>query len=251
MSDLTDRERKRYTRNLILEEIGEAGQLKLKAGKVLVVGTGGLGSPALYYLAAAGVGTLGVMDNDCVDLSNLQRQIIHSMEDLGKPKTVSACEKLAKLNCEINIVPVQERLTPENVGRIMDGYDVVVDATDNFPTRFVLNEACVKAGKPFVHGGILGFVGQAMTVVPGRGPCWQCVFHEPPPSGTVPAAPGVLGAVAGTIGTIQAAEVVKLLLGTGKLLVGRLLIYDALEALFREVQVKRDPRCPVCSGILI
>lgn len=247
MSGLTDGERERYKRHLVLDEIGESGQLKLKAGKVLVVGSGGLGSPVLYYLAAAGVGTLGVADNDSVDLSNLQRQILHNTEDLGKRKTVSAGEKLSRLNPGVRVVPVGERVMAENAAGIVAGYDVVVDATDNFPTRFILNEACVKAGIPFVHGGILGFFGQAMTVMPGKGPCFQCVFREPPPAGAVPAAPGVLGAVAGTIGTIEAAEVVKILLGHGKLLVGRLLMYDALEASCREVQLKNDPQCLVCG----
>ncbi len=249
MNGLTDQERKRYTRNLVLEEIGEAGQLKLKAGRVLVVGTGGLGSPALYYLTAAGVGTLGIVDSDQVDLTNLQRQIIHSMDNLGQAKTVSAYEKLARLNSDIRIVPVQERVTTENACRIIDGYDVVVDGTDNFPTRFILNSACIKTGRPFIHGGILGFTGQAMTVVPGRGPCFQCVFQEPPSPGTVPESPGVLGAVAGTIGTIQAAEAVKILLGTGQLLIGRLLIYDALQLSFREVQVKKNTACPICKAL--
>ncbi len=247
MNSLTDQEKQRYTRHLSLPEIGEAGQLKLKGGKVLVVGAGGLGSAILYYLAAAGVGTLGIVDNDEVDLSNLQRQILHNTGDLGRPKVDSARDKLTWLNPDTDVIAFRERLTADNAREIMSGYDVVVDGADNFATRFILNETCVSSGIPFVHGGILGFFGQAMTVVPGQGPCLQCVFRELPPSEAVPAAPGVLGAVAGNIGTIEAAETVKLLLGTGRLLVGRLLMYDAMDASFREVAVKRDPQCPVCG----
>ena len=248
MSTLSEHERKRYKRHLVLDEIGESGQLQLKSGKALVVGSGGLGSPVLYYLTAAGVGTIGVVDNDVVEISNLQRQILHSTPDLGQPKTVSAYEKLAKLNPETKILTVNERLTAKNAGDIIGGYDVVVDATDNFPTRFILNEACVKAGVPFVHGGIMGFFGQALTVVPGSGPCFACIFREPPTPGTVISEPGVMGAVAGTIGTVQATEVIKFLLGKGRLLVGRLLMYDALEASWREVAVKRDPECQICGS---
>lgn len=246
MNELSDLEKKRFTRHLVLSEIGEKGQLKLKKGRVLVVGTGGLGSPILYYLAAAGVGTLGLADDDVVDLSNLNRQILHSTPDIGREKILSAQQKLISLNPEINIIPISGRVTEDNVGTVTADYDMVVDATDNFATRFVLNEACVNAGKPFIHGGILGFTGQAMTILPGRGPCFRCIFHEPP-TGAVPTAPGVLGAVAGTIGSVQAVEVVKLLLGQGLPLVGRLLIYDALEMSFREVNVQRNPDCPVCG----
>jgi len=244
---LSAKEKQRYHRQLIMSEIGEAGQLMLKAGKVLVVGTGGLGSPVLYYLTAAGIGTIGFTDYDSVDLSNLQRQVLHRTPDLGKPKAVSAFEKLSALNPEIRLVPAGERVDRENAGHLISGYDVVVDCTDNFPARYILNEACIKSGKPFVHGGILGFFGQAMTIVPGKGPCFQCVFREPPPPEAMPHPPGVLGAVAGTIGTIQAAEVIKLLTGRGRLLTGRLLMYDALEASFREVEVKPDSDCPVCG----
>lgn len=249
MNGLNDSERQRYVRHLVLEQIGENGQTKLKDGRVLVVGTGGLGSPVLYYLAAAGVGTVGLVDNDRVELSNLQRQILHRTGDLGKPKAISAYEKLADLNPEIEITAVQERLTKENAAGLIEGYQVIVDATDNFLTRFIINRACVEAGKPFVHAGILGFFGQAMTVLPGQGPCFQCLFRKPPLPDPDSAAPGVVGAVAGTMGTIQAAEVLKLLLGSGKPLVGRLLMYDAMEGSFREVQVKRDPSCPVCATV--
>lgn len=249
MSSLTTEEEKRYTRQLKLEEIGVPGQLKLKAGRVLVVGAGGLGSPVLYYLAAAGIGTLGVVESDTVDLSNLQRQILHHTGDLGREKSVSALEKLSRLNPEINIKTHATRLTAENAAQAAADYDIVVDCTDNFPTRFILNEVCVKTGRPLIHAGILGFFGQAMTILPGRGPCLRCLFRELPPPEAVPEAPGVLGAVAGTMGTIQAAEVIKILLGTGRLLVGRLLMYDALEASFREVQVRKDPQCPACGHI--
>ncbi len=245
---LTAKEKQRYHRQLTMKQVGEAGQLKLKSGSVLVVGTGGLGSPVLYYLAAAGIGTLGFTDYDSVDLSNLQRQVLHSTADLGRPKSVSAFEKLFALNPEIRFIPARERIERDNVDIIISGYDIVVDCTDNFTARYILNEACVKSGKPFVHGGILGFFGQALTIVPGQSPCFRCIFREPPSPETQPNPPGVLGAVAGTIGTIQAAETVKLLTGTGRLLTGRLLMYDALEASFREVAVKSDPDCPVCGG---
>ncbi len=249
MSGLSDQERERYRRQLALDEIGTAGQLKLKDGRVMVVGSGGLGSAVLFYLAAAGVGTLGVVDYDLVDLSNLQRQIMHSMDDLGSPKTVSAGQKIARLNPDVRVAEIRERITAENAGELTAGYQVIVDGTDNFPARFILNEICVKTGKPFVHGGIHGFTGQVMTVLPGRGPCYRCVFRHAPAAEASLAAPPVLGAVAGTIGTIQAAEVVKILVGTGELLVGRLLVYDALAGSFREVQVKSDPSCPVCRAL--
>lgn len=249
MSTLSEHERERYMRQLILEEIGESGQLKLKDGKVLVVGTGGLGSASLFYLAAAGVGHLGVVDSDLVDLSNLQRQILHNTDDLGKPKIKSACEKLRRLNPEITVESFRERLGAQNTAGIIAGYDVVIDATDNFPSRFILNDSCVKAGKPFIHGGIKGFFGQVMTILPGRGgPCYRCIFRNPPEAGAVKEPPGVLGSVAGTIGTIQAAEAIKILLGIGEPLSGRLLTYDALGNTFREVQVKRNPNCDVCGS---
>ncbi|PKM44992.1 MAG: adenylyltransferase [Firmicutes bacterium HGW-Firmicutes-8] len=249
MSTLNENERKRYMRQLMLDEIGEAGQLKLKEGKVLVVGTGGLGSASLFYLAAAGVGHLGVVDSDSVDLSNLQRQILHNTDDLGKPKIESACEKLSRLNPEIIVEGFRERLGTQNTAGIVTGFDVVIDATDNFPSRFILNESCVRTGKPFIHGGIKGFFGQVMTIIPGRGPCYRCIFRNPPEAGAVNEPPGVLGSVAGTIGTIQAAEAIKILLDVGELLSGRLLTYDALGNTFREVQVKKDPNCSVCGDL--
>lgn len=249
MTLLTEQEKKRYYRHLVLSGIGEEGQLKLKQGRVLVIGSGGLGSPVLYYLAAAGVGKLGVVDCDTVDLSNLNRQILHNTGDLGKPKTASAYEKLSRLNPDISICTTNVRLTAENAAELISDYQVVVDATDNFPTRYILNQACANQRIPFIHGGISGFFGQVTTIIPGQGPCFQCLFRDPPPPEALPAAPGVLGAVAGTIGTIQAGEVVKIILGTGRLLTGRLLMYDALEMSFREIAIKRDGGCTVCGGL--
>lgn len=239
----------RYSRHIILPEVGGEGQEKISKGKVLVIGTGGLGSPVDFYLAAAGVGTIGIIDDDVVDLSNLQRQILHSTKDIGRPKVESAKEKLLALNPDCNIVTYHERLMAHNILDIIKDYDVIVDGTDNFATRFLTNDACVMAKKPFVHGGILRFNGQALTVIPGEGPCFRCIFHEPPPEGSVPTCSqaGVLGVLAGTIGLIQATEVLKLLLGKGEPLVGRLLMYDALDMRFREVQVKKNPACPVCG----
>jgi len=239
----------RYSRHIILPEVGGEGQKKINEAKVLIIGTGGLGSPAAFYLAAAGVGTLGIIDDDVVDLSNLQRQILHSTKDIGRPKVDSAKKKLVELNPDCNVVAYRERLMAHNIMEIIRDYDVVVDGTDNFATRFVTNDACVITNKPFVHGGILRFTGQALTILPGEGPCFRCIFREPPPQGSVPTCSqaGVLGVLAGTIGLIQATEVLKYLLGQGDLLVGRLLMYEALPMKFREVQVKKNPACPVCG----
>ncbi len=248
--DFTQEQIVRYSRHIILPEVGGEGQSKINAGRVLVIGTGGLGSPVAYYLAAAGVGTLGIIDDDVVDLSNLQRQILHSTKDIGSPKVNSAKEKLNALNPDCRVVTYRERLMAHNIMEIIKNYDIIVDGTDNFATRFVTNDACVITNKPFIHGGILRFAGQAMTIVPGRGPCFRCIFVEPPPQGSVPTCSqaGVLGVLAGTIGLIQATEVLKYLLGKGDLLVGRLLTYDALAMKFREVQVKKNPNCPVCGA---
>ena len=239
----------RYSRHIILKEVGGKGQQKLRESKVLVVGAGGLGSPVLFYLAAAGIGTLGVVDNDTVDLSNLQRQILHRTADIGRPKVESAKSTLEALNPGVNVVTYPIRLGPENVMEIIRDYDVVVDGVDNFPARFLLNDACVMAGKPMVEAGILRFDGLAMTIKPGEGPCYRCVYASPPPAGAVPSCQeaGVIGVVAGILGTIQANEVIKLILGIGEPLVGRLLIFDALETKFREIKVNRDPHCPGCG----
>lgn len=240
----------RYKRNVLLPGVGLEGQAKLAQAKVLVVGSGGLGSPVDYYLAAAGIGTIGIVDADCVDLSNLQRQILHSTDDLGRPKVLSAAEKLRKLNPHIKVIPHQEMVTTDNVLEIIEDYDVVVDATDNFPVRFALNDACVVTKKPFFHGGVLAFYGQALTYIPGQGPCYRCIFRQPPPVGAAPTSAeiGILGAVAGTIGVIEANEVIKYILGVGRLLVGRILTYDALEMKFNEVEVGADPHCAACGN---
>lgn len=232
-----------------MPEVGGEGQKKIMQGKVLVLGAGGLGSPVALYLAAAGVGTLGLVDDDKVDVTNLQRQVLHFTDDIDRPKTKSAGEKLAKLNPEIKINEYQTKITSENINDIIKDYDIIVDGTDNFPTRFLVNDACYFAKKPLVHGAILRFDGQIMTIVPDEGPCYRCIYREPPPAGIVPncSQAGVIGSVAGIVGTIQANEALKILLGVGKTLVGRLLIIDALDTNFRQINTKKDPRCPLCG----
>ena len=249
MSSLTQDEILRYSRHLIMPEVGVEGQMKLKAGKVLLIGTGGLGSPAALYLASAGVGTLGLIDFDNVDFSNLQRQIIHSTRTVGKPKVESAKERLLEINPNVNVVTYNEMLTKDNVMRIIKDYEIILDGTDNFQTRYLVNDACVFTKKPFVYGSIFRFDGQATVFYPGKGPCYRCLFAEPPPPGMVPscAEGGVLGILPGVIGVIQATEVVKILLGKGDLLIGRLMLYDALKMNFREVKFRRNPKCPVCG----
>lgn len=239
----------RYSRHIILPEIGGAGQKKINESKMLVLGAGGLGSPVAFYLAAAGVGTLGIMDDDNADLSNLQRQILHNVNDIGKPKSQSAKEKLSLLNPDIEIIEHRTRVTSQNAFELFEPYDIVIDGTDNFPTRFLANDACVMLNKPLVHGAILRFDGQLFTIMPNDGPCYRCIFREPPPPGAVPNCQqaGVLGAIAGTIGTLQATEAIKIALGKGNLLKGRMLVFDALDMAFREVKVRRDPNCPVCG----
>lgn len=239
----------RYSRNILLSEVGETGQKKIRAAKVLIVGAGGLGSPVAYYLAAAGVGKIGLVDYDCVDLSNLQRQILHRTEDVGRLKVESAREKLLALNPNIEVETFPFSVKAENVMTILNGYDLAVDAVDNFNTRFLVNDACVLQGKPYFHAGVLRFYGQALTVLPGKGPCYRCVFRKPPAEGAAPtcATAGVLGAVVGVAGSIQATEVIKYVLGAGSLLVGQLLTFDGLTMSFDSVQVVRDPKCPVCG----
>jgi len=249
VAQLTREEILRYSRHLIMPEVGLKGQERLKDAKVLCVGTGGLGSPLAMYLAAAGVGTIGLVDFDVVDESNLQRQILHGTGDVGKRKVESARETLADVNPNVNVVLHEERLTSENALRILEPYDVVADGTDNFPTRYLVNDACVMLGKPNAYGSIFRFEGQASVFAHGDGPCYRCLYPEPPPPGMVPscAEGGVLGILPGVIGVIQATEVVKLALGIGEPLVGRLLLYDALEMQFREMKIRRDPACPVCG----
>ena len=246
---LTQDEILRYSRHLIMPEVGVEGQEKLKAAKVLLIGTGGLGSPAALYLAAAGVGTLGLIDFDVVDFSNLQRQIIHSTRGVNKPKVESAKERLAEINPNVNVVTYNERLSKDNALRILKDYEIVLDGTDNFQTRYLVNDACVFTKKPFVYGSIFRFDGQATVFYPGKGPCYRCLFAEPPPPGMVPscAEGGVLGILPGVIGVIQATEVVKLIIGKGEPLIGRLMLYDALKMNFREVKFRRNPKCPVCG----
>lgn len=243
-------QRARYSRHLLIPEVGESGQLKLLDSRVLLIGAGGLGSPASLYLAAAGVGTLGIVDADVVDDSNLQRQIVHSTERLGEPKVASAKRTIEALNPDVEVVPYEERLTSENVDRILGaGWDVIVDGADNFPTRYLVNDASIWHGIPVVHGSIYRFEGQVTVFKPQAGPCYRCLFPQPPPPELAPscAEGGVLGVLPGIVGSLQANEALKLLLGKGDQLVGRLLLFDALATSFDEVQIKRDPGCPVCG----
>jgi adenylyltransferase/sulfurtransferase len=246
---LSNEEIARYSRHLILPEVGMEGQQKLKAAKVLCVGTGGLGSPMALYLAAAGIGTLGLVDFDVVDSSNLQRQIIHSTKDIGRKKLDSAEEKLVALNPALKVVKHETMLSSANALEILQGYDVVADGTDNFPTRYLVNDACVLTGKPNVYGSIFRFEGQASVFATEQGPCYRCLYPEPPPPGLVPscAEGGVLGILPGLVGVIQATEVIKLILGKGDSLIGRLLLVDALNMRFRELKLRKNPECPVCG----
>nr|MDQ3043769.1 molybdopterin-synthase adenylyltransferase MoeB [Chloroflexota bacterium] len=246
---LTADQRRRYSRHLLIPEVGEAGQRKLLDAKVLLVGAGGLGSPAALYLAAAGIGTLGVIDADTVDDSNLQRQIIHTTERVGMAKVDSARISIEALNPDVQVIGHQERLTKENVLELFAPYDIILDGTDNFATRYLINDACVLLGKPNIHGSIFRFEGQATTFIASQGPCYRCLFPTPPPPELAPscAEAGVLGLLPGTIGLLQATEVAKLVLGIGEPLVGRLLTYDALSTEFRTLKLSRDPACPMCG----
>jgi adenylyltransferase/sulfurtransferase len=250
LPELTRDELSRYARHLILPEVGVEGQQKLKAARVLCVGAGGLGSPLALYLAAAGVGTLGLVDFDVVDASNLQRQILHTTGDVGRKKLDSAEEKLAALNPAVHVVKHETMLSSTNAMDILKDYDIVADGTDNFPTRYLVNDACVLLGKPNVYGSVFRFEGQASVFATREGPCYRCLYPEPPPPGTVPscAEGGVLGILPGLIGIIQATEVIKLILGKGEALVGRLLLVDALSMRFRELKLKKNPECPVCGA---
>jgi adenylyltransferase/sulfurtransferase len=240
---------RRYSRHLIIPDVAMAGQKRLKNSKVLAIGAGGLGSPTLMYLAAAGVGTLGVIDFDTVDESNLQRQIIHGQSDIGKSKAQSARETVLEINPLINMIVHEERLENDNVFEIFSQYDLIVDGTDNFATRYMVNDACVLLNKPYVWGSIYRFDGQASVFWAENGPCYRCLYPEPPPPGMVPscAEGGVLGVLCASIGSVQATEAIKLLTGIGEPLVGRLMIYDALEMTYREVKIRKDPECPICG----
>lgn len=246
---LSQQQKQRYSRHLLIPEVGVAGQAKLLDSKVLLIGAGGLGSPAMLYMAAAGVGTIGVVDFDTVDLSNLQRQVVHTTERVGRRKTESAAETVRALNPDVTFVPHEEMLTGDNVERLISGYDVVLDGTDTFETRYVLNDAAVKAGIPVVHASVFRFEGQLTVFKPFDGPCYRCLYPTPPPPELAPgcSVAGVLGVVPGTMGLLQATEGLKLLLGIGDPLVGRLLIYDALDGTFTELTLRRDPDCPTCG----
>ena len=247
---LTDEQLARYSRHITLKEIGVRGQKKLLDAKVLIIGAGGLGAPAAMYLAAAGVGTIGIADRDKVELSNLQRQIIHSTNDVGKAKVQSAKETMNALNPDVNVVTYETRVTSENIADIIRDYDFVIDGADNFPTKFLINDACVLGRKPFCHAGILRFEGQLMTYVPDESPCYRCIFGAPPPKDAVPSCreAGVIGAMAGIIGAMQALEAVKYITGQGELLTGSMLVFDGLKMEWRKVKLpKRVVACPVCG----
>ncbi len=246
--DFNEEQLERYSRHIILQDVSIEGQQKIMEGKVLIIGMGGLGAPVALYLAAAGVGTLGLVDGDVVDLSNLQRQVIHFTPDVGKPKVLSAKEKIAQINPDVKVVTHQELALANNIADLIKDYDFIIDGTDNFPAKFLVNDACVFGKKPFSHGGILRFDGQTMTHVPGEA-CYRCVFGFAPPLNAVPSCSqaGVLGAIAGMLGTIQATEALKFLVGKGELLTNRLLVFNALNMNFRTVNLKKNANCPVCG----
>lgn len=249
MYKFSEEQIRRYSRHIILKEVGGIGQQKLLGAKVLMVGAGGLGSPCAYYLAAAGIGNIGIIDSDVVELSNLQRQILHKTNDIGRLKVDSAKETMVALNPDVKVTTYPKRLDTDNILSIFADYDIIVDGTDNFPSRYLINDACVMLGKPNVHGSIFRFEGQATVFKPNEGPCYRCLYPEPPPADMVPSCQeaGVLGVLPGIIGTIQAIESIKLILGKGEPLVGRLLLFDALSMDFREVRLKKDNRCLVCG----
>ena len=239
----------RYSRHIILKEVGGMGQTRLLESKVLLIGAGGLGSPVGVYLAAAGVGTLGIIDDDVVDLSNLQRQILHGTSDIGIPKTKSAEATITEMNPDVKVVPYNERINSENAFQILEQYDLIVDGCDNLPTRYLLNDAAVMLGKPIVHGSIFQFEGQVTVLYPGKGPCYRCLYPEPPPAGMVPSCQeaGVFGVLPGIIGTIQAVEAIKILLDIGDSLIGTLLLFDALTMNFNRLKLRQDSDCPMCG----
>jgi len=249
LMDFTDDQLLRYSRHIILPEVGGKGQAKIANAKVVIIGAGGLGCPVGYYLTAAGVGRIALIDNDTVEISNLQRQIAHSVQTIGMPKVESAKKTFNALNPDVTIVPLQVRISKDNIIDLIKDYDIVVDGSDNFPTRYLVNDACVMSRKPLVSGAILRFEGQVTTLIPGDGPCYRCLFEEPPPAGLIPSCQeaGVLGVLPGVIGGLQATEVLKLILGKGEVLKGELLIYNALKTTFRKVKVPKNPSCPVCG----
>ena len=249
MIEFTDEQIERYSRHIILPEVGGSGQQKMLEARVLLLGAGGLGSPAAYYLAAAGIGNLGIVDFDQVDLSNLQRQIIHSTERIGMLKTESAKKTIQALNPDVNVTLYNEKMDSSNIMSLIKDYDYVVDGSDNFPTRYLVNDACVMKNKTLIHGSIYRFEGQVTVFKPGDGPCYRCLYPEPPPPGMVPNCQegGVLGVLAGVIGNLQVVEVLKLILGIGKPLIGKLVIYDALNTEFRNLRLRRDVNCPMCG----
>ena len=249
LPELDAAEAMRYARHLTLPDVGVAGQRRLKAARVLLIGAGGLGSPAAMYLAAAGVGTLGIVDHDVVDLTNLQRQILHGTAYVGQRKVVSAADRLDDLNPNVRVMPIDQRLSSANAREIVRDYDIVVDGSDNFPTRYLVNDACVLEGKPLVYGSIFRFDGQVSLFHPPAGPCYRCLFAEPPAPDAVPscAEGGVLGVLPGIVGSLQALETIKWIVGAGESLLGRLLLFDALKVRFREIALRRDPACPVCG----
>lgn len=248
--NFTNEQIERYSRQIILPNVGGKGQEKILKAKVLIIGTGGLGAPCSFYLTAAGIGKIGLVDSDKVELNNLQRQIVHTTQDIGIPKTESGKKRLTALNPDVQVETYAIRLDSTNILGIISEYDIIVDGSDNFPTRYLVNDACVLSKKPLVHAGIFRYDGQIMTILPGEGPCYRCLFAEPPPPGAVPSCQegGILGAVAGVLGVLQANEVLKFILGTGELLSGRLLIFNALDSTFRAVKVPKDNDCLVCSS---
>jgi len=249
MGELSEEQKNRYNRHLVLKDIGPEGQIKILESKVLIIGVGGLGSSVALYLAAAGVGTIGIMDGDTVDISNLQRQVIHFTDDIDVEKVTSASTKMKALNPDIKVVTYPEFASSENILKIISGYDFVVDGTDNFSSKFLINDACVMAKIPYCHGGVLRFHGEALTVIPGETACYRCVFDEPPPAGAVPGTKevGVLGSTAGMLGTIQATEALKFLAGTGGLLTNQFFTFNTKDMDFRKIKINRQKQCPVCG----
>lgn len=249
MIDFTESQLERYSRHILLDNVGVEGQQKLLNSKVMIIGAGGLGAPAAMYCAAAGIGKIGIVDADVVEVSNLQRQIIHFTADIGSPKVFSAKEKMQAINPDVEVESIKTFVNASNIEEIIDGYDFVIDGTDSFATKFLINDACVMKGIPFSHGGILRFNGQTMTVLPKQSACYRCVFHKPPPKNMIPTCSeaGVLGAVAGMLGTIQAAEALKFITGAGDILADALMTFDALPMNFRKVALRRNPKCAVCS----